>query len=62
LGQYLYNIAWKGKLLVTFVKKYEFEDKLQVVQSLIKSNNDLLKNWKKNNQGLQASKRQGLDR
>jgi hypothetical protein len=47
---------------VTFIKKYEFEDKLQVVQSLIKSNNDLLKNWKNTSRGFLGSKRQGLDR
>lgn len=63
MGRYLYNLAWKGGLLLSYVNLAEFEDKVELIERIIKSNNDilLLKDKELNTQII-AQKRKGLDK
>ena len=43
LGSYVYNIACRGSLLITYVKKTDFEDKLEVVKDILVSRKQFFK-------------------
>jgi hypothetical protein len=60
LGSYVFNLACKDVLLVTYVRRLDFEDKLAVFEGIIKSNNDILKS-KHLNSPVSYKKRKGLD-
>lgn len=38
LGSFVYNIACQGSLLITYVRKTDFEDKFEVVKDILISN------------------------
>ena len=60
LGDFVFSIACKGSPLVTFMKKHEFNDKMEVCEGIVRTNTEITKS-KQLNTPLNYKKRRGLD-
>ena len=60
LGDFVVSIACKGSPLLTFIKKHEFNDKMEVCEGIVRTNTEITKS-KQLNTPLNYKKRRGLD-